>query len=103
LLNIATIVAIAKRLHNLFNYNIFDSRLQYLNFTIAIAATSAILVADPVVPTSDLAVSPSLRAGLERATGFILIVIWLQYDPTRHPEERPARLLVVTRGRLQLV
>jgi hypothetical protein len=33
------------------------------------------------------------------ATGSILIVIWLQYDPVRRPVERPARLLVVTQGR----
>jgi hypothetical protein len=32
-------------------------------------------------------------------TGSILVVIWLQYDPARCPAERPAHLLVVTRGR----
>jgi hypothetical protein len=33
------------------------------------------------------------------ATGSILIMIWLQYDPAHRPTERPARLLVVMWGR----
>jgi hypothetical protein len=83
------------RLHNLFNYNILNSRLQYLNFTIAFATTTDILVADPTPHPYVL--------DCNGATGSILTVIWLQYDLTCRPTERPARLLVVTQGRLQLV